>query len=207
MRDSAALQLSDRVEELGQKVEALTTKVDAIAEALSRLTLSPASNPLQAHGPPQDTARGYPATSAASSVSGVSQSSQYNALAEEIPAVPDFAVALCSRLSAGSLSARQRAERAWEAGWWAKFVLAGRISKPRPSRLCDVPNSIYVVLKASNYQCPLYVQTAGAYRAIVGDFKQDTLSHGFGSQAEATIYCTAAGFSLPSSPYRWTSQQ
>ena len=35
----------------------------------------------------------------------------------------------------------------WDSGWWARFVLEGRISKPRPSKLCNISNTVYVVAR------------------------------------------------------------
>ena len=207
MQGSRIDNLSDKVDSLSGRVDTLGEQVSSLARAVERLSLVIGSSPLPASGPAGEASSAYPAPSDTSSVSGVSRSSQYNALAEEIPVVPDFCVALCGRLAAGTLSARQRAERAWESGCWAKFVLEGRIQKPRPSRPCDVANSIYVVLRAQGYLCPLYVTSASAYRAIVGDFKSDTLSHGFGSQAEAKVYCAGAGVAFPLAPHQWTSQQ
>ena len=69
-------------------------------------------------------------TSAAPSIAGSYASSHdFNTLAEEIPPVPDFVVRLCSSLSASKLDFKERAGRAWEAGWWARFCAAGRINK------------------------------------------------------------------------------
>ena len=132
-----------------------------------------------------------------------SSNGEYNSLAAEIPVVPEFCVSLCGSLKGGKFSFRERASRAWESGWWARFTLAGRIAKPRPSKQCDVRNTIYVVLRAEGYSCPLYVTTAAQYRTIVGDFTSSTVSHGFGSLAEAKIYALGAGITLPSSPLQW----
>lgn len=136
------------------------------------------------------------------SVSGfsvASTTSVYNQLAEEIPAVSGEATRLCASLRGGSLSAAQRAQRAWSAGYWARFTLAGRISKPRPSVHCDLANTVYIVLRADGWECPVRTERASTYRGIVGDFQQPTISHGFASQAEARTYCLAAGVEYPSS--------
>lgn len=101
------------------------------------------------------------------------------------------AIRLCERLRGGDYTARQRAQRAWEAGHWARFTLQGRVEKPRPSTHCDVANTVYIVLRAPGYSCP-------TYRSILGDFTNPgTLSHGFASQAEAKAYCLAAGIEFP----------
>ena len=136
-----------------------------------------------------------------------SQSSIYNELAEQIPQVPDFAVRACSALRGGSLGHRERAERAWSAGWWARFTLQGQIAKPRPTGPIDLANTIYVVLRAPEHTCPLVCTRAADYRFIVQNFTGDTISHGFPSVAEARIYCQGAGVIYPSSTYQWSPQR
>ena len=61
-----------------------------------------------------------------------SSSHDYNNLARELPQVPDFCVRPCANLSGyQSASGKSRAERAWEAGFWAKCALEGQIRRPR----------------------------------------------------------------------------
>ena len=141
----------------------------------------------------------------APSVAG-SRSSQYDALATEIPELPGWAVDLASALKDTKLTKRERALRAWESGTWAKFSLEGRVPTPRPSKPIDLSNQVYVVLRAPGFECPLYCESASAYRSVVKQF-EGTISHGFPSKAEARIYCGAAGFVLPERPYQWSSQQ
>ena len=124
-------------------------------------------------------------------------------LALEIPPIPDFVARSCANLSGGSLSHIQRANRAWEAGWWARFCLEERLSKPRPTIPFDLPNQQYIVLRAPGYTCPLRVQKASDYRHIVQDFRGPTLSHGFASQAEARAYCQGAGVEYPVNLFQW----
>ena len=135
-----------------------------------------------------------------------SGSSLYNQLADQIPPVSDFCLGLCDSLSAGSLSSAEKAKRAWEAGYWARFCLEGRLQKPRPSLPCDVPNQVYVVLRCPGFACPLWCDRASVYRFVVGNFTGNTISHGFASKAEARVYATAAGVSLPETPYQWRAQ-
>ena len=147
-------------------------------------------------------------TSAAPSVAGsYSSSHDFNNLAEEIPPVPDFVVRLCSSLTASKLDFKERAARAWEAGWWARFCVAGRINKVRPSKPIELANTCYIILRAEGYPCPLLCQKASDYRAVVGDFKKQTVSHGFPSLAEARAYCHGAGVQFPDSTFTWSSQQ
>ena len=141
--------MSLSLEDLSQRVDLLSVQVEDLTEAFARLRLElrrrdrpPAGLLSQVGG----------AASAATSL----VSSGYNDLASEIPPVEDSAVALCGRLSGGTLSARQRASRAWECGWWARFVLQGRLARPRPPATIDLANSRYIVLKAEGFVCPLY---------------------------------------------------
>eukprot|EP00434_Breviolum_minutum_P029037 symbB.v1.2.025685.t1/scaffold2428.1/size79313/2 len=71
----------------------------------------------------------------------------YNYLATTIPPVPEDVVRACALLSGGRLTFRQRAERAWAAGHWARFVLEGKLAKPRPTTPIDLANAYYVVLR------------------------------------------------------------
>lgn len=136
-----------------------------------------------------------------------SSSSTYNSLALEIPEVSGEALRLCGNLRGGKLSFKQRAERAWSAGWWARFVLEGRVSKPRPSTPCDLANTTYVVIRASGISEPVRVEKAADYRALLGDFTGSTstsLSHGFASKAEAKVYCLGANIPYPERLYQWS---
>lgn len=79
---------------------------------------------------------------------------------------------------------------------WARFVLEGRISKPRPSSPCDVANTTYIVVGASGITEPVRVKKASDYRALLGDFTgSSSLSHGFAPKAEAKVYCL--GLNIP----------
>lgn len=184
-------------------LESLAARVDLLAIQLEDLTL--AFNNFRVSAAQHQRGGGYPdhnsptASVPSSAATVESTSATYNRLAEEIPEVSLEAVELCSRLSGGSLSQRQRAARAWESGWWARFCLANRLSKPRPSRPIDLGNSVYVVLRAEGHTCPKLLNRASDYRAIVGQFTENTISHGFPSLAEARVYCSAAGVTCPTS--------
>ena len=122
-------------------IASLSDKVDLLVEQISRLTVAVGRLVEK-----EESSRSFTVVASAtssfpvapeilpgSSVSQVgsctSQDSIYNDLAKEIPVVPDFAIRLRSGLSAGSLTFKQRAERAWESGHWARFVLQGRANK------------------------------------------------------------------------------
>ena len=53
--------------------------------------------------------------------------------ASSFAACPRYCLDLCSRLTSSSLSASERAKRAWVAGLWAREVLDGRWATPLPS--------------------------------------------------------------------------
>ena len=120
-----------------------------------------------------------------------SNSSAYNALALEIPELPSEALRLCGNLRGAKLSFKQRAERAWSAGVWARFVLEGKIAKPRPSSPCDVANTTYVVVRAKG--------------ALLGDCSEaGSLSHGFASKGEVRVYCLGLNIPYPEKVYQWS---
>lgn len=52
-----------------------------------------------------------------------STSVAYERLASRIPPLSASALDLCSALCGGRLTPRERVQRAWEAGHWARFVL------------------------------------------------------------------------------------
>ena len=133
---------------------------------------------------------------------GSSGTQGYNQLALEIPDCCPEGLRLCEALRGGRLSNRERAQRAWSAGFWARFVLQGRVAKPRPTLPIDLSNSVYVVLRAPGISGPVLCLKASDYRALVGDFTNPTLSHGFPSKAEARTYCLGADVNFPSSVYR-----
>lgn len=115
-------------------------------------------------------------------------------MAETIPPVPQKVLRACSLLTGGGIPFADRAARAWEAGYWARFVLEGLLTKPRPTK----PNQYYVVLRAEGFSCPLLCDKARDYRYVVGDSKQP-------SKCEAWVYARAAGVPLPAEPFRWRS--
>ena len=180
--ETALNNLESKVDLLITKVEQLTLRLEVLEQALDH---------------PRPAASSAPAPSVAGS-----KSSQYDVLAEQIPPLPGWALDLCPSLHDCSLTRRERAERAWESGTWARFALESRIGVPRPSKPIELPNKIYVVLRAPGYSCPLFCESAATYRAVVREFK-GTISHGFPSKTEARIYCGAAGFSWPEQAYQW----
>ena len=196
----------ERIDQLALRLDLLTDQVAQLAEAVRNLAIERTSTSglssfqLVGRAHREDDAVSARASSAPSFASNTSI---YNTLAKEIPPLPDFVGRNCANLSGGSLPHRERAIRAWEAGWWARFVLEGKVSKPRPTKPFDLPNTQYIVLRAPGYHCPLRVAKASDYRHIVQDFTLPTLSHGFASQSEARAYCQGAGVEFPANLYQW----
>ena len=185
------------VELLALQVQQLTLRVTALEQQLAGL-------PHRRNDAPEEFELVSEVNQPVASSRTTSNSSVYNSLAAEIPVVSSAALHLCANLRGGRLSARERATRAWSAGYWARFVLEGKVSKPRPSSPCDLANTTYIILKAEGVTTPLRAEKASDYRALLGDFLGDSLSHGFASQAEAKTYCLGAGVAYPTSVYRWS---
>ena len=192
---------TETIESLSLKIDFLSARVTTLEEEVKELKEAARSS----------VTSGYTfveASSAAPSVAGDQRpiaTHGYNYLATTIPPLPEDVVRACALLSGGKLHFRQRAQRAWDAGHWARFVLEGKLEKPRPTTPIDLANAYYVVLRAPGFSCPLLCDKAADYRYVVGDFTSETLSHGFPSKAEAWTYAKAAGFALPATPYRWNS--
>ena len=189
--------MGSELDEVVVAIRGLQDQINSLTQAVEHLSLVVRE---RHHSPP----RAAPAASTAGSPyrapSIASTSSEYNSLAREIPPIPDSVRALASSLR---VEAGARAERAWTIGYWARFCLADRLRAPRPSTPCRHPNTIYVVLKAPGFSCPLVCTRGSDYRHVVGNFERDTLSHGFASLAEAKIYCCGAGVEYPDSIYEW----
>ena len=195
--------LSFRVQLLEEQVEDLRRLVEGLrlsqqpSGSLGSYSLVP---PVVVSGPPCSEVSSIGARS-------VSSNGDYNTLAEQIPGVPDFLVRSCANLSGGTLGFRARAQRAWEAGWWAKFCLRGQLSKPRPTKPIDLANTCYIILRTEGHTCPILVHRASDYRFLLQDFKFASISHGFPSLAEAKVYCKAAEVEFPVSAYQWSPSQ
>ena len=193
MNEDPIIILERKIDTLVERVEQLEREVAVLREQRALASLGSYS--------------AIGASSAASSVAGDTTSiasNDYNTLAETIPPVPQEVLRACSLLRGGGIPFADRAARAWEAGYWARFVLEGLLTKPRPTKPISLPNQYYVVLRAEGFTCPLLCDKARDYRYVVGDFKAGTISHGFPSKCEAWTYARAAGFPLPAEPFRWS---
>lgn len=195
MSDQQVELLRLQVQQLVIRVEILERRVGVLEESGQHGASSEFEFVSSAHQP--------------SSPSRITSSSSvaYSLLAQEIPEVSGEVLRLCGNLRGGKLSFEQRAKRAWTAGWWARFVLEGRISKPPPSIPCDLANTTYVVIRAAGICEPVRVEKAADYRALVGDSpgsSSTSLAHGFASKAEAKVYCLGASIPYPEKLYQWS---
>ena len=149
--------------------------------------------------PPSTPARGSTGVVPPSPALTNYSTNSYHEVAAELSQAPDFCLALCSRLALGSQPAIQRrAQRAWEAGLWAKATLEGRVQKPRPSPKLDLKPEVYIIVRAPGLDHPVRVSTAAEYFRIIPSFRNsNSISHSFPSIAEARVYCAAIGIAFP----------
>ena len=122
--------------------------------------------------------------------------SSYHDVEKSIPPLPDHCVDLCGRLGGTIEDVKSRATRAWIAGCWAKATLEGKIPKPRPTPKIALQATTYIILKGPGVQRPTRVSSAAEYFKLLPRF-ENSVSHSFPSQAEARVYCLAAGISFP----------
>lgn len=122
----------------------------------------------------------------------------YAEIEASITQAPPACLELCAALTDSHL----RAQRAWEAGLWARAIADGRVPTPRATPKINLQSRVYVVLRAPGLASPTRVASYSDYRRILPEF-EDSISHAFASLAEARVYCAAFGTSLPSEK-RWS---
>ena len=188
--------LQAALEEIQQQLRGLNLAVGRLTAVLSAHHQPAASVTSSSHPAPGSPYR-------SPSVASSSTSQVYNELATQIPEVPEHVAQLASALRRGAVDSRERAVRARTIGYWARYTLEGRVSKPRPSPPIGLPNVVYVVIRAPGISSPVVCTTGADYRSLVGNFDSNTLPHGFPSVAEAKIYCAGANISYPTTIYQW----
>ena len=198
---SEAGDLGAAVRDIQDQLRQLTLAVGRLATAISSHNHQPGVGAASSTTSLPGAGSPYRAPSVASSSASTSQ--VYNELATEIPPVPPHVLELSVSLRRGPADSKERASRAWTIGYWARFVLEGRVSKPRPSPPVGLPNTVYVVIRAPGISSPVVCATGSDYRSLVGSFEGNTLSHGFPSAAEAKIYCAGANIPYPTTIYQW----
>lgn len=128
----------------------------------------------------------------------------YDTLARSLVPCPWKLIDSCKALHGGKYPKECRARRAWEGGQWAKLVLTGHVAKPKLSWDIDLSPTVYVVLRAPGVSTPTRVGTYTELHRLVGRLAEtDAICHGFPSQAEAKIYCEAAGLAYPPA-HKWS---
>ena len=132
-----------------------------------------------------------------SGASRFSASSAHDEVAQLLTTAPQYCFDLCNRLAGTREFVRFRVQRAWEAGLWAKAVVDGRITKPRPTPRLEVRSTVYIIVRGPGIQQPTRVSSSAAFFQLVPRFTEDSLSHSFPSICEATVYCLALGIDLP----------
>lgn len=127
----------------------------------------------------------------------------YDSFAASIPPLPAHCVDLCNTIGHSSAALRrQRAERAWIAGHWARAADQGIVPKPRPTfSIPGLPkNTVYVVIRAPGLEHPVVVHSAREYFKLIPQFRDSSsISHAFPSLSEARVYCLAFGIAFPGS--------
>ena len=114
------------------------------------------------------------------------------------PACPGDLLQRASALSgAANLSARDRIERAWRAGLWAREVLQGNFATPSSSVRLSLASRVYIVLGGAGTSPGVY----RAFRDLTRDLgpiaRSSAVFHGFPSDTEGEAYCRAAGVPWP----------
>ena len=113
--------------ELSAKVDQLADQVAILAQAVAQLSV--AREPASPAASSYSALSSVPVAEASRSGASYSSSHDYNRLASLIPPCPESVIQLCSTLR-GPWSFVDRAKRAWEIGYWARFCLEGRLEKP-----------------------------------------------------------------------------
>ena len=103
---------------------------------------------------------------------------------------------LCRRLAGTPTEVRARAQRAWDAGQWAKATLENKVAKPRPTPKLALQATCYIILRGPGIERPVRVASSAEYFKLLPTF-EGSVSHSFPSLAEGRVYCLAAGVAFP----------
>jgi hypothetical protein len=171
-------------------IVALRQVADSLESALGLGQHGPARSPVLRTSEPTE----WDVISQAESSGQPSENRGYQEVAQLLSRVPPYCLDLCSRLGRDR---EERAQRAWEAGLWAKAVLEGKVAKPRPTVKLDIQPTVYVVLRGPGITQPVVAFSAADYYKLVPRFTEGSLSHSFPSKSEAKIYILAAGARVP----------
>lgn len=199
--DAELLELTCNFRDLRVSVRGPPGKVSEVISALSSHFANQESTSSTASATSFEFAEPVPAPTdppvlATPAVSVASSTASRDSISADFPPCPRAFLAQSHRLGGSSLSAVDRIKRAWVAGCWAKAVLENQISTPNRSVQLDLRPRFYAVLRAADYSGPYLCLSATTYWRLVGRIQEnDSISHAFPSELEATIYF--AGASAP----------
>ena len=95
----------------------------------------------------------------------------YEQVACSIPPLPAHCLDICGRLGGTQEEVRARAQRAWEAGCWAKACIEGKVQKPRPTPKIPQKAACYIILRGPGIVPPVRVDTAAEYFKLLPQFE------------------------------------
>lgn len=117
-----------------------------------------------------------------------------DSILRSFPPCPVRLFSQSSRLCGSSTSGKDRVQRAWTCGQWARAVQEGRAGSPNRSPTIDLRSRFYAVLRAPGLGRPTIFRSSAGYWNCIGSLEDSTsISHSFPSEAEARIYLEAAG--------------
>ena len=107
---------------------------------------------------------------------------------------PGTFLSLAGKLCGSTSSGKERLERAWRAGQWAKAVKVQRVRSPNRTPALDLRSRFYAVVTAERVVHPTIFRSANSYWRAIGSFAgSSSISHSFPSEIEAKVYLAGAG--------------
>ena len=107
---------------------------------------------------------------------------------------PGSYLSQASRLCGSVSSGRDRVQRAWTAGQWAKAVKERRIHSPNRTPALDLRSRFYAVVGAAGLSRPTIFRSSTSYWRAIGSLQgSSSISHSFPSELEAKVYLAGAG--------------
>lgn len=140
-----------------------------------------------------DLGSSRPATVSSSSLPGprLETRSEIEATFERCPG---SYLSQASRLCGSVSSGRDRVQRAWAAGQWAKAVKERRIHSPNRTPALDLRSRYYAVVGAPGLSRPTIFRSSTSYWRAIGSLQgSSSISHSFPSELEAKVYLAGAG--------------
>ncbi|CAK9052664.1 Uncharacterized protein (Fragment), partial [Durusdinium trenchii] len=97
--------------------------------------------------------------------------SGYHEVARALLPLPEHCLDLCRRLAGSPTEVRARAQRAWDAGQWAKATLENKVAKPRPTPKLALQATCYIILRGPGIERPVRVASSAEYFKMPADVK------------------------------------